>query len=437
MLIIARWISGLPFTAAVWGSLPSTLAKLVLDLGEPVRLEQDGDVLHKSYIIPDEMRSLQEQVKLKELRLFRVHNSFQLMVWETVFRNTSEGGMRILDVQMAAAPIVRSEQWKKAKDVVGLTVALENSAEKGYKGMDGKGILHYTIGTGEYLDDYCIRKARIASGLDEATPLPLWCLKLDGFVIDHMPFDHELSRIVLLTCGDDCIDSGLRAPKTDQTPHNKWSKVVNNASSHCLIKWPNWMGIFDNHGAQRDKLGLVIPQDLVYSTSLEEFSPTSPTVPLTKNALHMKELNEALGGATELDYRNDSDLLGKPAIAETPMSVVSNKSDRGSDVPTLTAASSTIAHSPRIPTVDGTDLAATTSFGSSDADTVDSLEEALSPVSTMSSFEQVDNPASDIKSNAATAGSDITTEESTTPNKATLAHRVRRSFDWLTGSSLS
>jgi hypothetical protein len=40
--------------------------------------------------------------------------------------------------------------------------------------MDGKGILHYTFGTGEYLDGLCMRKARIASGLEEAKPLPLW-----------------------------------------------------------------------------------------------------------------------------------------------------------------------------------------------------------------------------------------------------------------------
>lgn len=47
------------------------------------------------------------------------------------------------------------------------------------------------------------------------------CLKLDGFVVDYLPFEQELSRIALLTCGKDCIDSGLRAPKTPRTPHSK------------------------------------------------------------------------------------------------------------------------------------------------------------------------------------------------------------------------
>jgi hypothetical protein len=135
---IARWISGLPFTARVWEKVPTSLTKLVLDLGEPVRLDQDGHVLHKSYITPSEMKPLEEYVNLRELRLFRVRESLQPLVWKTVFRNTSRSGMRVLDLQMAAAPIVRSQEWRKAKDVAGLTVSTEQSLDKQYKGSDGK-----------------------------------------------------------------------------------------------------------------------------------------------------------------------------------------------------------------------------------------------------------------------------------------------------------
>jgi hypothetical protein len=98
-----------------------------------VRLDQDGDVLHRSYITSREMKPLQEQRKLRELRLFHVHESLQCVVWDTVFRNTSKGGMRVLDLQMASAPLVRAEHWRKAKDVVGLTVPTEESKEKEYK----------------------------------------------------------------------------------------------------------------------------------------------------------------------------------------------------------------------------------------------------------------------------------------------------------------
>lgn len=42
------------------------------------------------------------------------------------------------------------------------------------RGVDGKGVLHYAFGTGEYLDDFSMRKGRIAAGLEEARPLSLW-----------------------------------------------------------------------------------------------------------------------------------------------------------------------------------------------------------------------------------------------------------------------
>jgi hypothetical protein len=41
------------------------------------------------------------------------------------------------------------------------------------RGNDAKGGLHWSFGYGEYLDANCIRKARIASGVEEPIPLPL------------------------------------------------------------------------------------------------------------------------------------------------------------------------------------------------------------------------------------------------------------------------
>ncbi|KAF2823469.1 hypothetical protein CC86DRAFT_396240 [Ophiobolus disseminans] len=381
------WISGLPFSAAVWSSLPTTLVKLVLDLGEPVRLDQDGDVLHKSYITSTEMKPLQEQTELEELRLFRVRDSLQPLIWETVFRNSRANGMRVLDVQMANAPIVRLEQWKTAENVVGLTVPTETSEVEVYKGMDGKGILHYSIGTGEYLDNFCMRKARIASGLDEASPLPLWCLKLDGFVVDYLPFEHELSQIVLLTCGKHCVDSGLRAPKSRVAPQNKWSEAVNNATTHCYIQFPKWTGIFNEQGDQRNKLGIVVPQELV----------PIPTVPLTEESLNLKALGDALDTPKQNYF--------------STRSVISNISTRGgSEVPTPTIASSATAHSPAISAIDGATITPHTSFGSSDAGAAN-LE---LPLFTLEALE----PASETASNIATAGSDSTiSEENDIPKK--------------------
>jgi hypothetical protein len=422
-------VSGLPFLPSVWDELPTSLTKLVLDLGQPIRLEQNGEVLHRSYITSNEMKPLQDQTQLKELRLFHIHNSFQPMIWETVFRNTSDGGMRVLDVQMASPPIVRSEQWRRAKDVVGLTVPTEDSEGKMYKGLDGKGVLHYSVGTGEYLDDLCIRKARIASGLDEATPLPLWCLRLNGFVIDHLPFEHELSRIVLLTCGEDCIDSGLRAPKTLKAPHNKWSRVVNNATSHCLIQWPNWTGIFDAGGHQRNKSGEVVPQELGLSTPLENLPP-SPIVPLTEESLNLKDVDEALGEPLHADSF-DTPLAPTSSVAQTPLSAVSNASTRGSDVPTPTVASSSTACSPAFPSVDGSTTTSMQSFASSDFIALDEVNSSAPP-SVSGSFDGAETAASDVASNIATAGSSTPALEEEDDMSA-IVQKVRQSLYLVSG----
>ncbi|KAF1834152.1 hypothetical protein BDW02DRAFT_647814 [Decorospora gaudefroyi] len=396
------WISSLPFMACIWEKLSTSLTKLVLDLGQPVRLQQDGDMEYKSYITVNEMKPLLQQTQLKELRLFRMHDSFQSVYWEAVFRNVSESGMCVIDLQMAAAPIVRKEHWHKAENVVGLTVPKEHSKEKEYKGVDGKGVLHYSFGTGEYLDDFCMRKARIASGLEEANPLPLWCLKLDGFVVDYLPFEHELSRIVLLTCGENCIDSGLRAPKTPRTPHNRWSKVVNNAPSHCLIQWPNWTGVFDDHGDQRDTHGDVVPQEAGYSNPADDIAQ-SPSMPLTKETLDMKEKNDVYDGVSKgKGHFKDTPTVASSSDSEPLMTIASKRSTRGPEGPLPMAA----LNSPPIPAVDGSTTFGTASPAGATLAQTDSGTTLVSVSSTDSSFEQVSPPADcDTVSDAATAGS--------------------------------
>ena len=129
------WISSLPFTAALWKKLPTTLEKLVLDLGQPVRLTRlYGGDLSKSWITTSEMKPLQYMTNLQELRLLRMHDSFQAVVWDTVYRNTSTKGMRVVELQMAWAPIVRGrDHWIKAQNVSGLDVPVEECVEEKYK----------------------------------------------------------------------------------------------------------------------------------------------------------------------------------------------------------------------------------------------------------------------------------------------------------------
>ena len=127
----------MPFMPVVWEKLTTSLTKLVLDLGQPIKVhydvKHDHVIEYNSYIAANEMKPLVQQTQLKELRLFRMQDSMQSSIWETIFRNTSENGMHVADLQMAAAPIVRSMHWHKADDVVGLTVPKADSKEKEYK----------------------------------------------------------------------------------------------------------------------------------------------------------------------------------------------------------------------------------------------------------------------------------------------------------------
>lgn len=119
--------------ARIWETLGTSLTKLVLDLGQPVRLEQYGNILHKSYITPLEMIKLQNQRELKELRLFSMQDSYQSTVWTTVYSNSTEGGMRLVELNMAAPPEIRVPHWHKAEDVLGLTVPKEEDHNSEYK----------------------------------------------------------------------------------------------------------------------------------------------------------------------------------------------------------------------------------------------------------------------------------------------------------------
>ncbi|KAF2000228.1 hypothetical protein P154DRAFT_412777, partial [Amniculicola lignicola CBS 123094] len=267
------WMATLPFMEAVWPALPKTLTKLVVNLDNPVHLDTaDGN--RRTYISHDAMRPLTTFTKLEQLRIFGMHDSFQSIIWETVYRNDADSkSMDVLDLSMKLVPLVRRSDWLKAEDVKKLTVA-EDEVQP-YKGIDGKGVLHYERGTGEYLDDLCIRRARNASNIDTTKALPLWCLKLDGFVVDHLPFKEELSQIVLLVCGEKCIDAGLRAPKTAH-PHNKWRDWVKDTMTHCAIKFPKWAGVFDAEGNEHDVEG-----NLISSTENHQAEPSSPSPVLT------------------------------------------------------------------------------------------------------------------------------------------------------------
>lgn len=183
----------------------------------------------------------------------------------------------------------------------------------------------------------------------------------------------------------------MRAPRTQAEPYNVWSEKVNNAACRCLIKWPNWTGIFDTEGEQRDMHGQVVPQDAGLSTPYAECAPSPPKqLPLTEKTLNKKDVDDALNNVSKADYFNMPPTLQSLTEPDTPLGVVSIVSQRGSEVPTPTRLS--VATTAEIPAVDGS---TTTESGSVDSSHIlhangasDSTPE-ISPVSPTcnSSFE--------------------------------------------------
>lgn len=113
----------------VWDALPTTLSKLVVDVGQAVRLEP-LDSMHALYLPLESMKPLVNFKKLEELRIFNMRDSLQPIIWETVFQNEAGNqGMRILELQMAAAPLVRKDHWIQGKAVEGLFVSNDDPQE--------------------------------------------------------------------------------------------------------------------------------------------------------------------------------------------------------------------------------------------------------------------------------------------------------------------
>jgi hypothetical protein len=157
-------------------------------------------------------------------------------------------------------------------------------------------------------------------------------LVLDGFVIDYLPFEHQLSLLEQLTCGNNCIDAGLRAPKLRRKSSNHESKIEDNVDARLVIRWPRWEAIFNDRGDQ------LILQDVGLSTPTIELPP-APRMPLTKESLHMKELDDALGGvAIESNYFSFPATSSSALIPQTPLTAISIASTRGSEVPELATA---------------------------------------------------------------------------------------------------
>lgn len=168
----------------------------------------------------------------------------------------------------------------------------------------------------------------------------------------------------MLVCGERCIDAGMRAPKTQAKPHYAWSKKVNNAACRFILQWPNWTGIFDLEGDQRDTSGNVVAQEAGVSTPYIEDASSSPQqLPLTEKMLNIKDVSEGISSISGPGYFNILPRLTKLSIPDTPLGAISNLSERGSEVPTPPTLS--ITTSIEVITMDGSRTPGSSSMGTS------------------------------------------------------------------------
>lgn len=156
---------------------------------------------------------------------------------------------------------------------------------------------------------------------------------------------------MLLICDEKCFDAGMRAPKTQAEPYNDWSKKVNNVACRFRLEWPNWNGIFDTKGDQRNKHGDVVPQIASLSTPYTKHVPSSHVLPLTEKALSVTGLSDESDKAAKPNGFRSPPTLHTLSIPDTFLDAVSNVSECDSEVPAPTELSPTTTD--EIFTVDG------------------------------------------------------------------------------------
>jgi hypothetical protein len=123
----------------------------------------------------------------------------------------------------------------------------------------------------------------------------------------------------MLVCGKNCIDAGMRAPKTQAEPYYAWSKKVNNAACRFVLQWPNWTGIFDTEGDQRDTSGNVVAQGSGVSTPFTGAVSTSPQqLPLTEGILNMKDICDDTDDADNPSELDSFCRLPSPTTSKVP-----------------------------------------------------------------------------------------------------------------------
>ncbi|KAJ9489122.1 hypothetical protein VN97_g4158, partial [Penicillium thymicola] len=176
------------------------------------------------------LRPLVEFRNLRVLRLTGMFKSYQRILWQAVWLNPQ---LVTLELEMAVGleikePVPRG--WKPIKD--GWVTSVKSFGAPVYYGEGGNGEISSKIGYGEYLDKFCIEKARLLAGVT-GFPVPRYLpvkhLTLTGFAVDGDAFGMWFRNLEEVHFKKDCIDCGFwlsRAQRDVRVRHSNMPGVA-------------------------------------------------------------------------------------------------------------------------------------------------------------------------------------------------------------------
>ncbi|KAJ5251157.1 hypothetical protein N7489_001567 [Penicillium chrysogenum] len=168
------------------------------------------DEIQITLLTLEQMRPLTQFRNLRVLKLVGMMKSYQPVIWQVVWLNprlvTLELEMAVgLDIEKPVGP----SGWKPITK--GWVMNVKSWAEPAYYGQ-GDGEISTKIGYGEYLDKYCIEKAKVivrCTGFPVPPYLPVKHLTLTGFAVDGDAFALWFQNLEEVHFKKDCIDCGF------------------------------------------------------------------------------------------------------------------------------------------------------------------------------------------------------------------------------------
>ncbi|KAJ5401258.1 uncharacterized protein N7487_007154 [Penicillium crustosum] len=173
--------------------------------------EPEGEVKIRITIPSEEnLRPLVEFRNLRVLRLTGMFKSYQSVIWQAVWLNSQ---LTTLELEMTVGLEIKKpgpRGWKPITD--GWVMNVKSFGAPVYHGEHGNGEISSKIGYGEYLDKFCIEKARLLAGATRfPVPryLPVKHLTLAGFAVDGDAFGMWFRNLEEVHFKKDCIDCGF------------------------------------------------------------------------------------------------------------------------------------------------------------------------------------------------------------------------------------